>query len=69
MLILYPAFYLSSYILPRNSQERLRPNEPLSRTVPREPVGDFISSHSGMPGDPKKPHSTPDRDTMKMKST
>jgi len=30
-MFVHPAFYLSSYILPTNSQERLRPNEPLSR--------------------------------------
>jgi hypothetical protein len=30
-----------------NTQDRLRPNEPLTRT-PCEPVGDFISSHSGV---------------------
>jgi hypothetical protein len=33
-------------------QERLRPNKPLNRTVPCELVGNFISSHSGMPRDP-----------------
>jgi hypothetical protein len=49
MLFVHPTFHFSSYILPRNSKERLRPNEPLSRTIPCEPVGDFISSHSGMP--------------------
>jgi hypothetical protein len=38
------------------------PNEPLSRNIPCEPVGNFVSSHSGMPRDPKKPHSTPDRE-------
>jgi len=36
-----------------NPQDRLRPNKPLSRTIPCELVGDFISSHSGMPRDPE----------------
>jgi len=33
-------------------QERLWSNKPLNRTVPCGLVGDFISSHSGMPRDP-----------------
>jgi len=48
----HPAFYLSSYILPRDPQERLRSNKLLNRIVPCELVGNFISSHSGMPRDP-----------------
>jgi hypothetical protein len=32
-------------------QERLRSNKPLNRSVPCELVGDFISSHPGMPRD------------------
>jgi len=55
MLVLQPAFHLSSYILPRNPQERLRPNEPLTKTIPCEPVGNFIPSHSGMPGTQNSP--------------
>ena len=47
MLFFHPEFHLSSYILPRGPQERLRCNKPLNRTVPCELVGDFISSHSG----------------------
>ena len=43
------AIQLSSYILPIHPQERLRPNEPLSRATPCEFVGDFIPSHSSMP--------------------
>jgi len=57
MLIFHPGFYLSSDILPRNPQERLRSSKPLNRTVPCELVGDFISSHSGMSRDPIQPHS------------
>jgi len=33
MLFLHPAFHLSSYILPRDPQERLRSNKPLNRTT------------------------------------
>jgi len=46
MMVFHPAFHLSSYILPIDSQERLRSNRPLNRTC--ELVGDFIASHSGM---------------------
>jgi len=52
MLLFHPAFHLSSHILPRDPQERFRFNKPLNRTIPCELVGDFISSHSGMPRDP-----------------
>jgi hypothetical protein len=61
MLFLHPAFHLSSYILLRNPQERLRSNKPLNRTIPCEPVGDFVSSHSSMSGDSIQPHSMPGR--------
>jgi hypothetical protein len=47
MFILYPAFHLSSYILPGNLQDRLRPNKLLNRTTPCELVGDFISFRMG----------------------
>jgi len=50
-----------SYILPRNTQERLRSNEPLSRATPCEFVGDFIPSHSPFAGDVvrrRRPQST-----------
>ena len=57
MLVFHPVFYLSSYILPRHPQDRLRSNKPLNRTVSYELVGDFSSSHSGMPRDPIQPHS------------
>ena len=40
-------------------QERLRSNKPLNRTVSWELVGDFTSSHSGMPMDPIKSNSVP----------
>jgi hypothetical protein len=59
ILVIYQAFYLSSYILPRNPQKRLRSNKPLNRTVSWELVGDFTSSHSGMPRDPIQSHSVP----------
>jgi hypothetical protein len=62
MLVFHPAFYFSSYILPRNPQERLRSNKPLNRTVSCEIVGDFISSHAGMARDSIQPHSVPGRD-------
>jgi len=52
MLFLHPAFHLSSYIVPRDPQEKLRSNKTLNRTNPCELVGDFVSSHSGMTRDP-----------------
>ena len=33
-------------------QEGLRSHKPLNKATPCEPVGDFISSHAGMPRDP-----------------
>jgi hypothetical protein len=46
-------FYFSSYILPRDSQKGLRPNESLARTTPCESVSSFISLYSGMSRDPE----------------
>ena len=40
VLVFHPAFYLSSYILPRDPQERLRSNKPVNRTVSCELVGE-----------------------------
>ena len=40
-----PSFYLSSYILPRDPQWRLRSNKLLKRTISCEFVGDFVSSY------------------------
>jgi hypothetical protein len=59
MLVFHPGFYISSYILPREPKERLRSDKPLNITYPRESVGDFISSQSGMPRDPTRPHGVP----------
>jgi hypothetical protein len=44
---IYPAFYLSSCVLPWDPQERLWSHKLLNRTVPCELIGDFISSHPG----------------------
>jgi hypothetical protein len=52
ILLLHPAFYFSTYILPREPQEWLRSNKPLNKTNTYEYVSDFISSQSGMPWDP-----------------
>ena len=51
MLFLHPAFHLSSHNLPRDPKEGLRSNKPMNRSTPCKLVGDFISSHSGMPRD------------------
>jgi hypothetical protein len=64
MLVFHPALYLSSYILPRDPQERLRSNKLLIRTTSCKLVGDLISSHSGMPRDPIRPHSVLGRDNV-----
>jgi hypothetical protein len=50
MFVLYPAFHLSSYILPRNRQDRLIPNKLPSRTIPCELVGDFAGLSPRSPG-------------------
>jgi hypothetical protein len=38
----HPAFYLSSYMLPRDPEERLGSNKLLNRTFPCKMVGDYI---------------------------
>jgi hypothetical protein len=48
MLVIHPAFYLSFYVLPWDTQERLRSNRLLNRTVSCKLVGDFISSYPSM---------------------
>ena len=56
-LVIHPAFYLSSYILPRDPHERLRSNKLLNRNVSCEFFGDSISSYSSMSRDPIQLHS------------
>jgi len=63
MLVFYPAFNLSSYILPRDPKERLGSNKPLNRTVPCG-LGDLISSQSGTPRDLIPPHSLSGTDVI-----
>jgi len=62
MLVCYPAFYLSSYILPRDPQERLRSIKQLNRTALVSLS--TVSSHSGMPRDPLQPRSVPGKDIV-----
>jgi len=64
MLVIHPAFYLSSYILPGDPQGWLRSNKLLIRTVSCELVGNFISSYSSMSMDPIQPHSVPGIDLI-----
>ena len=45
MLSLHTAFHLSSYVLPRDPQKRLRPNKPLTRTAPCELVLSLRHGH------------------------
>jgi hypothetical protein len=53
-------FLCSAYRPPRKALS----NKPLNRAVPCELVGDFNSSHSGMPRDPVEPHSMSGRDII-----
>jgi len=66
MLVIHPAFYLSSYILPRDPQGRLRSYKLLNRTIPCELVSDFVSSYPSVSRDPIKPHSVPVRDIQRL---
>ena len=49
---------------PRDTQGRLGSKKPQSRAAPREPIGDYIASYSGMSRDPKKAHHMPARDVI-----
>ena len=57
MLVIYPAFNLFPYILPRNPQGRLWSNKVVNSSVCCELVGNFISSRPRMSRDTKQPHS------------
>jgi hypothetical protein len=48
MLVIQPASYLSSYILPRDPQGRLRSNKLLNGAISCEIVGNFVSSYPSM---------------------
>jgi hypothetical protein len=51
MLVIYPALYLSHYILPTDPQVRLRSNKLMKSTISCGFVGNFISSYpQSMPG-------------------
>ena len=54
----------SVQISPRDSQDRLGSKEPHNRADPHEPISDFITSYSGMAGDPKEAHYMPVRDII-----
>jgi len=62
MLVIHTAFYLSFYILPRDSQGWLRSYKILNRTVACELVGGSISSYPSMFRDPIQSHYAPGRD-------
>jgi len=61
MPITHPAFYLSSYNLPRHPQGQITSNKLLSRTISCELVVDFISTYPSTPRDTIVPHSMPGR--------
>jgi len=57
MLVIYPAFYLFPYIVPRNPQVRLWFNKVADSSVSSELAGSFISSYPRMSTDTEQPHS------------
>jgi len=59
MLVVYPAFYHSSYILPRHPEVWFRSSKLLDSTLSCGLVSSFISLYPRMSGDPKQPHSMP----------
>jgi len=63
MLVIHPALYLSSYVLPRDPQGRLTSNKTLNKTVSSKLVGNFISLYPSMTRNPVQPHSVLGRDT------
>jgi hypothetical protein len=56
MLVVNPAFYLYSCILPRDPQGRFRSNKLVNSCFPCEPFGNFISAYPSMSMDPKQSH-------------
>ena len=64
MLVILPALYLSSYILPRDPQGWLRSNKLLNRTISCGLVGNLIPSYPSMSTDPIQPYGVPGRDTI-----
>jgi len=67
MLVIHPALYLSSYVLPRDPQGRLTSNKTLNRTVSSKLVGNFISLYPSMPRDPVQPHCVLGRDIIQCR--
>ena len=59
-----PTPYLSSYILPSDSQGWLRSNKLLNRTVSCKLVGDFVSLYPSVFRDPIQPHCMLGRDII-----
>jgi hypothetical protein len=55
VLSVQPALNCSSHTLPWDAQGRLRLNKVVSRALPCELIGNFISVYPWMPGDPKSP--------------
>ena len=64
MLVDHPTTNLSSYILSRDSQSRLRSKKPRNTAGPCKLVGNLITSYSSMSSDPVQPHRMPSRDTV-----
>jgi len=56
MMAVNPAFYLSSFILPRDPQGRFRSIKLANSCFPCEPFGSFISAYPSMSVDPKQSH-------------
>jgi hypothetical protein len=64
VLVDQPATEPLLQISPGDTQGWLRSKKPQSRATPREPIGDFIASYSGIAGDPKEAHRMPIRDII-----
>jgi len=56
VLVVNPAFYLSSFILPRDPQGLFRSNKLVNSCFPCEPFGSFISAYPSMSVYPKQSH-------------
>ena len=56
MLVVHPAFYLFSYILPRNSQGQFMSNKLADSSISCGLVSNFISTYPRMARDPKQSH-------------
>ena len=56
MLVVHPVFYLFSYILPRDPQDRLKSNKQATSSLSCDHISNFISMYPWMSKNPRECH-------------